>query len=115
MLSNLLESVTVTDFQATGAYSGLDLTRIKQRISKLSMAKKGNVMVRTNHSNIIDLSRVRVTLDEVMAWILDLLTTLAHESETQAITAPSLISAIHKSPQYSLSLFQPAVFTIRSL
>jgi hypothetical protein len=37
------------------------------------------------------------------------------DSELQAITAPSLISTIHKSQQYTLSLFQPAAFTSRSL
>jgi hypothetical protein len=40
---------------------------------------------------------------------MDLLTTYTHDSELQAITAPPLISTIHKSPQHLLSLFQPAV------
>jgi hypothetical protein len=42
---------------------------------------------------------------------MDLLTayTSTHDSEVQVITAPSLISTIHKSTQHSLSLFQPAV------
>jgi hypothetical protein len=35
--------------------------------------------------------------------------------ELQAITAPLLISTIHKSPEQPLRLFQPAVFTSRSL
>jgi hypothetical protein len=34
---------------------------------------------------------------------MDLLTTYAHDSELQAITAPPLISTIHKSPQHPLS------------
>jgi hypothetical protein len=46
---------------------------------------------------------------------MDLLATYTHDSELQAITAPPLISTIHKSPQHPLSLFQPAVFTSRSL
>jgi hypothetical protein len=42
-------------------------------------------------------------------WRMDLLTTYSHDSELQVITAPSLISTIHKSPQHRLSLFQPTV------
>jgi hypothetical protein len=42
-------------------------------------------------------------------WILDFLTTYRHEQELQAITAPPLISTIHKSPRHPLSLFHPAV------
>jgi hypothetical protein len=45
------------------------------------------------------------------AWWMDLLTTYTHDPELQAITAPPLISTIHKSPQHPLSLFQPAVFS----
>jgi hypothetical protein len=37
------------------------------------------------------------------------LTTYTHHSELQAITAPPLISTIHKSPQKLLSLFGPSV------
>jgi hypothetical protein len=40
---------------------------------------------------------------------MDLLTTYTHHLEVQIITAPPLISTIHKSPQHLLSLFQPAV------
>jgi hypothetical protein len=40
---------------------------------------------------------------------MDLLTSYTYESELQAITAPPLISTIHKPPQHSLSLFQPVV------
>jgi hypothetical protein len=47
-------------------------------------------------------------------WIL--LATYAHDSEMQAITAPSLISTIHKSPQHPLSLFPTCcVFISHSL
>jgi hypothetical protein len=46
---------------------------------------------------------------EGLDWWMDLLTTYTHDSELQAITAPPLISTIHKSPQHLLSLFQPAV------
>jgi hypothetical protein len=58
---------------------------------------------------------VWVTIDGVLDCILDLLTTLQHDSELQVITAQPLISTIHKSPQHTLSLFQLAVFTSRSL
>jgi hypothetical protein len=40
---------------------------------------------------------------------MDLLTTYTNNSELQAITAPPLISTIHKSPQHPLSLFYPAL------
>jgi hypothetical protein len=56
-----------------------------------------------------------VTIDGVLDWTLALLTTLQHDWELQVITAPSLISTLYKSPQHTLSLFQPAVFTSRSL
>jgi hypothetical protein len=49
------------------------------------------------------------TVRRGMDWILDLLTTYTHHSELQAITALSLISTIHSSPQHPLSLFCPAV------
>jgi hypothetical protein len=39
MLSSLLESVIVTKFQATEAYSSLDLTKAKYGISRLSKAE----------------------------------------------------------------------------
>jgi hypothetical protein len=42
-------------------------------------------------------------------WWMDLLATYTHDSELQVITASPLISIIHKSPQHSLSHFQPAV------
>jgi hypothetical protein len=45
-----------------------------------------------------------VTLDGVLDWILNLLTTYTQDSELQAITAPPSISTIHKSPQHPLSL-----------
>jgi hypothetical protein len=44
----------------------------------------------------------------------DLLTTSTHYSELKAITAPPLISTIHKSSENPLSFFQH-VFTSRSL
>jgi hypothetical protein len=50
-----------------------------------------------------------MTIDKVLDWILVLLTTYAHASELQAITAPLLISILYKSPQHPLSLYQPAV------
>jgi hypothetical protein len=49
-------------------------------------------------------------------WILDLLTTYIYDSELQAVTAPPLISTIHKSPQHPLSPFPDCcVLTSRSL
>jgi hypothetical protein len=41
---------------------------------------------------------MRVTIDGVLDWMLDLLTTYTHNSELQAIMAPPLISTFHKSP-----------------
>jgi hypothetical protein len=46
---------------------------------------------------------------------MDLLTTYTHDSKVQAITAPPLISKIHKSSQRPLSLFQHAVSTPAAL
>jgi hypothetical protein len=46
--SSLLESVIVTEFQGTEAYSNLDLTKAKYSISRLSMIGKENVSVRIN-------------------------------------------------------------------
>jgi hypothetical protein len=40
---------------------------------------------------------------------MDLLTTYTHDPELQAITAPPLMSTVHKSPQQPLSLFQAPV------
>jgi hypothetical protein len=57
-----------------------------------------------------------MTVDGALDWILDLLIIYTHDSELQAITAPPLISTIHKSPQQPLNLFRPArVFTSRFL
>jgi hypothetical protein len=42
-------------------------------------------------------------------WWIHLLTTYTHDSQVQAITVPPLISTIHKSPEHTPSLFQPAV------
>jgi hypothetical protein len=51
-----------------------------------------------------------MTINGVLDWRSDLLTTYTNNSELQAITAPPLISINHKSPQQPLSLFfQPAV------
>jgi hypothetical protein len=47
-----------------------------------------------------------VTIDGV--WIGDSIY-WPHDSELQIISAPPLISTIHKSPQHPLSFFQPAV------
>jgi hypothetical protein len=52
----------------------------------------------------------RVTLDGVLDWILDLLTTLTYHLWLHLIIAPLLISTIYKSLEDMLSVFQPAVF-----
>jgi hypothetical protein len=46
MLSSLLDSVIVTEFQATEAYSSLDLTKAKYSISRLFMVEKQNASIR---------------------------------------------------------------------
>jgi hypothetical protein len=51
--SSLLESVIVTEFQATKAYSSLYLTKAKYSISRLFMVEKENVIVRNNPNNFI--------------------------------------------------------------
>jgi hypothetical protein len=71
--------------------------------------------LRRDNNIKIDLIEIRyshvygVTIDGVLDWILDLLTTYTHDSEQQVITAPSLISILYKSPQHTPSLLQPAV------
>jgi hypothetical protein len=51
-----------------------------------------------------------------LGWRMDLLTTYTHDSEVQVITAPPLISTIHKSSQHPLSIFPACcIFTSRSL
>jgi hypothetical protein len=55
------------------------------------------------------LSRVWVTIDGVLDWILNLLTIYTHNSELQIIAAPSLISTFYKSLEHLLILFQPVV------
>jgi hypothetical protein len=45
-------------------------------------------------------------------WRLDSLTTLAHDSELQVLTAPSLISTLYKSPKHTLRVLQPAVTSL---
>jgi hypothetical protein len=61
------------------------------------------------------LSCVWVTIDGALDWILDLLTTYTHNLLVQIITAQSLISTTHKSPQHLLSLLPACVFTSHSL
>jgi hypothetical protein len=45
MSSSLLESVPVTELQATEAYSSLDVTKAKYSISRLCTVEKENVSV----------------------------------------------------------------------
>jgi hypothetical protein len=51
--SSLLESVIVTEFQATEAYSSLDLTKAQNSMSRLSKVEKENVSVRINPNSFI--------------------------------------------------------------
>jgi hypothetical protein len=51
MGSNLFESVIVTEFQVTEAYSSLDVTKAKYSISRLSKMEKENVILRISSSN----------------------------------------------------------------
>jgi hypothetical protein len=45
MRSSLLASVIITEFQATEAYSNLDLTKANYGISTLSVVEEENVIV----------------------------------------------------------------------
>jgi hypothetical protein len=47
-----------------------------------------------------------VTLDRVLDWILDLLTTYTYNLELQLITAPSLISTLYSSLEHTVSCSQ---------
>jgi hypothetical protein len=51
MRSSLLELIIVTEFQATGAFSSLDLTKAKYSMSRLSVVEKENGIVRISPSN----------------------------------------------------------------
>jgi hypothetical protein len=59
--SSLLESVIVTEFQATEAYSSLDLTKAKYRISRLSMVQKENVIVQISPNNFSACEKIKST------------------------------------------------------
>jgi hypothetical protein len=51
MRSSLLESVTITEFQATEAYSSVDLAKAKYSSSRLSTVEKDNDIVRIRSIN----------------------------------------------------------------
>jgi hypothetical protein len=51
MGSSLLESVSVTEFQATKEHSSLDSTEAKYSFSRLSKIEKENVSVGINPNN----------------------------------------------------------------
>jgi hypothetical protein len=59
--SSLLESVVVTEFQATEAYLNLDLTKVKYSISRLSVVEKENVSVRINPNSFIEYEKRKST------------------------------------------------------
>jgi hypothetical protein len=54
MHSSLLESVTVTEFQAAEAYFSLDLIKAKHSISRFPLVEKENVIIRINDNNFIE-------------------------------------------------------------
>lgn len=60
MHSVLLESLTITDFQATEAYSYVDLGEAKYGVSRLSMVKKENVILQMNPSNFIACRKIKL-------------------------------------------------------
>jgi hypothetical protein len=53
------------------------------------------------------LSRVRVTIDAVLDWRLDLLTTLTHDSWLHLLMPSSLIFTVYKSLQHTLNISSP--------
>jgi hypothetical protein len=53
MRSRLLESIVVTEFQATEAYSSSDSTKAKYSISRLSEVEKEDVSVPISRNNFI--------------------------------------------------------------
>jgi hypothetical protein len=59
--SSLLESVTVTEFQATEAYSSWDLTKAKYSISRLSRVEKEIVIVQISPSNLSEFKKRKST------------------------------------------------------
>jgi hypothetical protein len=62
------------------------------------------------------ISEIRGDYARDMEWCMDLLTAYTHNLELQVITALSLISTLHKSPQHPISLFVACcVFIGRSL
>jgi hypothetical protein len=46
-----LETIIIREFHATEAYSSLDLTKAKYRISRLSIMEKKTVIIRINPIN----------------------------------------------------------------
>jgi hypothetical protein len=69
---------------------------------------------KVGNANII--MRMCVTVDGVLDWLLDLLTTYTHNLELQIITAPSLISTLLQIIAAPAKSFPACyVFTSRSL
>jgi hypothetical protein len=60
-----LESVIVTQFQATEAYSSLDLTKAKYSISRLPVVGKENAIVRISPRNFSAREKTRHDENEV--------------------------------------------------
>jgi hypothetical protein len=74
MRSSLLGSVIVTEFQATEAYSSLDLTKAKYSISRLSMIEKENVIVRISPNNFIAHEKNKMSIMMKMKFTINIVT-----------------------------------------
>jgi hypothetical protein len=69
---SLLESVTVTEFQVTEAYSSLDLTKAKYSIRRLSMVENKNVSVRINPSSFIVREKTKINMMMKMEFTINM-------------------------------------------
>jgi hypothetical protein len=79
----------------------IDLSKLMHKNLWEELTTRIHTYVRTYVHAVTCMSDYRRGLD----WWMDLLTTYTYDSELQAITAPPLISTIHKSSQHPLSHF----------
>jgi hypothetical protein len=107
-------SATLPSIYATWPYFGLNPgRRVAIRLLTIWKMLCRDIIINTFTNfvhvfRVLIMSRVWLTINGV--WIGDsIYWRLIHDSELQVITAPPLISTIHKSPEQPLSLFQPAV------
>jgi hypothetical protein len=82
--SSLLESVIVTEFQATEAFSSLDQTKAKYSISRLSMVEKENISARINPNSFNACEERKSTLLLLLLLLLLLSLLLSSSSFCQA-------------------------------